>query len=126
VVGHDVHDHPDAGGVGRGDQGVEVVQGAELGGDVAVVVHVVAAVGQRGGVERAEPDRVHAEVGQVADARRHAGKVTDAVTVAVREAARVDLVDGRLAPPVGVESGVAGQKNLIGHGRSSPSQKGVE
>ena len=100
--------------VGRGDQVVEVVQGAQLGRDVAVVVHVVAAVGQRRGVERAEPDGVHAQVGQVADPRGDAGQVADAVAVAVGEAARIDLVDRRLPPPVGVQGGVAGEQHLVG------------
>src|ERR687894_2930854 len=100
VVGDDVDDHPDAGRVGRGDQDVEVVQGAQLGRDVAVVVHVVAAVGQRRGIERAEPDGVDPEVGEVADAGGDSGEIADAVTVAVGEAARINLVDGRLPPPV--------------------------
>ena len=77
---------------------------AEPGVDVAVVVHVVAAVGQRRGVERAQPYRVHPERSQVRDPRRDAAQVADAVTVGVGEAARVDLVDHRLAPPVGVGS----------------------
>ena len=98
-----------------GDQVVEVVQGAELGRDVAVVGHVVAAVGQRRGIERAEPDRVDAQAGQVADPRRDAREVTDAVAVAVGEAARVDLVDRRLTPPVGVQRGVVGEQHLVGH-----------
>ena len=135
VVRHDVDDHLDAGGVRRGDQGVEVVQGAQLRGHVAVVVDVVAAVGQRGRVERAEPDGVDAQLGQVAHPRGDAGQVTDAVTVAVGEAAGVDLVDARLTPPVGVELGVAGRaapgrswaqtvllRTRGGRGRESTSQ----
>ena len=49
---------------------VEVRQRPELGVDVAVVVDVVAAVGQRRGIERAEPHGVDAQVGQVADRAR--------------------------------------------------------
>ena len=101
VVGHDVDDDLDAGVVQRGDHLVEVVQRAEPRVDVAVVVDVVAAVGQRGRVERAQPDRVDAEVAQVGDPRGDAGQVADAVAVGVGEAARVDLVDDGLAPPVG-------------------------
>ena len=50
------------------DQRVEVGQRAEQRVDVAVVGDVVAAVGHRRGVERREPDRVDAEVAQVAAA----------------------------------------------------------
>ena len=39
---------------------VEIVHGAEFRIDVAVVVHVIAAVGQLGRVERAQPDGVDA------------------------------------------------------------------
>ena len=46
TIAHDVHQHPDAGLVQRVEHAVEVLQRADLGGDVAVVVHVVAAVGQ--------------------------------------------------------------------------------
>ena len=61
VVGHDVHDHFDAGLVRGLGHRVEVVHGAQSRVDVAVVDHVVAAVRQIRGVERGEPDRVDAE-----------------------------------------------------------------
>ena len=69
--------------------------------DVAVVGHVVAAVGHRRRVERRDPDGVDAEVAQVRQPGPDAGQVADAVAVAVGEAADVDLVDDRAAPPVG-------------------------
>ena len=81
------------------DEGVEVVEAAQLGRDGAVVVDVVAAVGERRGVERAQPDGVDAEPPQVVDAPDDAAQVADPVTVRVGEAARVDLVDDGLAPP---------------------------
>ena len=102
VVRDDVGDQLDAGGVQRGGHLVEVLQGAELRVHVAVVVDVVAAVGERRGVERAEPDGVDPEFLQVRDLGGDALDVAQAVTVGIGEAARVDLVHGRLAPPVGV------------------------
>ena len=101
--------------MGGGGQVVEVVEGAELGRDVAVVVHVVATVGQRRGIEGAEPDRVHSEAGEVADPGRDARKVADPVAVAVREAPRIDLIDRRLPPPVGVQCRVVGEQHLLSH-----------
>ena len=85
--------------VQRGDHLVEVGQRAEPRVDVAVVGDVVPAVGERGGVERAEPDRVDAERGEVRHPGGDAAQVADAVAVGVGEAARVDLVDDGLAPP---------------------------
>ena len=103
VIGHDVHDHLDAGLMRGFGHGVEVVHGAQSRVDVAVVDHVVAAVRQIGGVERGEPDGVHAEALQVVHFLGDAGDVADAVAVNVLEAARVDLVDDGLLPPVVIE-----------------------
>ena len=114
VVGDDVRDQLDAGGVqGRGHL-VEVRQRAQLGVHVAVVVHVVPAVGERRRVERAQPDGVDPQFLQVRDLGRDALDVAEAVAVGVGEAARVDLVDGGLAPPVGI-----GQAVGIGQGCQS-------
>jgi len=101
VVGHDVDDDADPRVVQGGRERVEVVEGAEARVDVAVVVDVVATIGQRGGVERAQPHRVDAQAGQVIDAGENAAEVADPVAVGVGEAARVDLVDDGLAVPVG-------------------------
>ena len=56
-----VGDDPDAAGVRLRDQLGEVRQGAELGQHRGVVGDVVAAVAQRGGVERRQPEAVDAE-----------------------------------------------------------------
>ena len=100
VVGDDVHHHLDAGGVKSGHQAIEIGQRADLGGDVAVVVDVVAAVGQGRGVERGEPDGIHAKGLEVGDAADDAGEIADAIAVGVGEGARVDLVDDGVLPPL--------------------------
>ena len=121
VVRHDVDDEADARGVHRRDHDVEVRERAELGVDVAVVVDVVPAVGEGRRVERREPHRVDPELHEVRDAARDAGEVADAVAVRVGEAARVDLVDGGLAPPGRVARehdgclGRAGVGGRVGH-----------
>ena len=125
VVGDDVHHHLDASGVEGGDHAVEVLQGADLGGDLAVVVDVVTAVGQGGGVEGGEPDGVDAEGRQVGDAAGDAGEVADAVAVGVGEGARVDLVDDGVLPPLsGGRSRGPGRRRdglrVHGHGRILP------
>jgi hypothetical protein len=67
VIRHDVDDDLDPASVQAGGHLVEIGQRAQLRVHIAVVVHVVAAVGQARGVERAEPDRVDAQRGQVRD-----------------------------------------------------------
>ncbi len=62
VVGDDVQQDPDTEAVGGAHQPVELGEVAEDRVDVAVVGHVVAVVVLRRGVERAEPDPVHAEL----------------------------------------------------------------
>ena len=120
VVGDEVDDHLQAEAVGLGGQGVEVVEGAQAGVDVPVVGDVVAAVGEFGGVEGAQPQGVHAQRGEVVRRRVMPSQVAEAVAVGVGEAAGVDLVDDGLPPPVGVPGGEVGGRGGVvrGKGRS--------
>lgn len=63
VIGHDVDDDADASRVQGGRQCVEVGEGAEAGIDVAVVGHVISAIGEGRRVEGAQPDGVDPEIG---------------------------------------------------------------
>ena len=100
VIGHDVDDHLDVSRMQRADHRVEVVQAAQSRVDVAVIIDVIAAIGKRGWIERAEPHRIDTERLQVRHARGDTWEVANPVTGAVGEAARVDLVDHRTAPQV--------------------------
>ena len=115
VVGHQVDEDLQAQLVGRRDERVGVLQGAEARVDVAVVGDVVPRVVHRGDVERAEPHGIHPEVAQVGQARGGAGQVADAVAVRVGPRARVDLVDHGVAPPRRV-GGVGHVHDLPGGG----------
>jgi hypothetical protein len=105
VPGHQVQQHPDATLAGRLDEPEQVVVAAVAGRDPQVVGHVVAGVAERGGEARVEPDRVHAEPGQVVEPGQRAGEVADAVAVGVGERLRVDLVEHGLGQPVGRRRG---------------------
>ncbi len=100
VVGDDVDDHLDGAPVQSRDQGVELFERPDGRVDVAVVVDVVSAVDECRRIERAQPHRVDAEPVEVIDAGDDALEIADAVAVRVGEAPRIDLVDGRVAPPV--------------------------
>ena len=108
VVDHEVHDQLHPALVQPGDQLVELLERAEQRVDVLVVADVVAVVGHRRPVDRAQPDDVDAEPLEVVEVVDDAAEVADAVAVAVGEAARVDLVDDGGLPPV-----------TCGHGRQS-------
>jgi len=103
VVRNQVDDDADAGLVEVGDEGVKVLQGTVLGGQVEVARDVVAGVDLGRGVEGREPHGVHAERHQVVDVLPDPLDIADAVTVGVGEGAGVNLVDDGITPPgVGV------------------------
>ena len=78
---------------------IEVGHGAELGVHVAVVVHVIAAVGQLGRVERAQPDGVDAQFLQIPDFLGDAGDLAEALAAGILEGTWIHLVDHGLLPP---------------------------
>jgi hypothetical protein len=106
-VVHDVVDDDlDAPGVGGGQEGLEVVHGAVVGIDTAVINRVVAVVAGRV-VDGHEPDAGDAQVVaggriavvQVVELRGESRQIADAVAVAVAEAAHEDLVEHGVVPP---------------------------
>ena len=104
VVGDQVDDDADACLVEVGDEGVEVLQGTVLGGQVEVVGDVVAGIHLGRGVEGREPHGVHTECHQVVDVLPDPLDIADPVAVGVGEGAGVDLVDDGITPP-GVDVG---------------------
>ena len=118
VVEHAVEDDLDPPGVGPVDQPAERRVAAEHRVDPVVIVGVVAVVGGRL-EDRREVDRVDAEVGQVVEVFQDAEQVAPLVAVGVggspqasrwaglgtrqaaREAVGEDLVEDRVADPVG-------------------------
>ena len=100
VVDDEVHHQPHPARVQGLEELVEVGQGAERRVDVLVVTDVVARVVLRGRIDRGEPHDVDAELLEVVEAADQSAEVADAVAVGVGEAAGVDLVDDRGAPPV--------------------------
>ena len=99
VVRHDVHDDFDAVGMRGFGERVEIVHAAEFRIDVAVVVHVIAAVGQLGRVERAQPDGVDAQFLQISDFLGDAGDLAEALAAGILEGTWIHLVDHGLLPP---------------------------
>jgi hypothetical protein len=114
VAGDEVEQQTEAAGTRGGDQAVHILDAAERGVRRAVVGHVVAEVALRREVEGADPDRVHpAEPCDVVEAIEEARQVAEAVAVRAAEAAWIDLVGHRAAPP---GHGVAALLGRAGHG----------
>src|SRR6185436_3129229 len=82
VIGHDVDDHIDVGGMQRRDHRVEVNQGTEPRIDVAMIINVVTTVGKRRRIERGQPHSIDTKRAQVRDPRGNARQIPDAITVA--------------------------------------------
>ena len=99
VVRNDVDDRADPERPRLGDQLLCLGERPECRIDRAVVRDVVAGVGERRRVPGVEPESVDAERAQVRKPRPDTGEVADPVAVSVGEAADVDLVDDRFAPP---------------------------
>jgi hypothetical protein len=99
VVRHEVDRHLEAERMSLGQHRVELPEVPEDRLHVPRIGDVVAVVGHGGGVERRDPDRLHAEGGEIGQPVADARQVADAVTTPVGEAADVDLVEDRLAPP---------------------------
>ena len=115
VVGHDVHEDPDAPRPRLGNEPVEVVQRAELGRDGAEVGDVVAPVGVGRRSDRREPDAIDAEPLQVVQMPDDPGDVAHSVGVAVGERPGVDLIEDATLPP-----GVAPRSHGGGPGSAEP------
>ena len=94
-----VDDDPEPERVRALEQPIEILECPEDRVDAAVVGHVIAEVAHRRGEERAQPDRIHPEGGHVGQMRGDAREIADPIAVRVGEAARVDLIDARPAPP---------------------------
>ena len=102
---HLVDHHFQAQLMGARHQAVEIGQSTKHGVDVAEIGNVVAEVFHGRREEGRDPDDVGAQGGDVIEFRGNAGQVTDAIAIAVEEAAWIHLVDDGAAPPVGGQVG---------------------
>src|SRR5207237_10074209 len=67
--------------------------------DVTIIGNVIAEVAHRRCEEGGQPDRIDAEARDMVKVRSDPRQVADPVAIRIGEAARVDLVDRRTAPP---------------------------
>ena len=99
VVDDQLGDDPQTTLVGFGNEALGVGHVAVVRVHAAVFGDVVAVVAPRRGVERQQPDRVDAQIGNVVELFDQAGEITDAVVVGIEEGLQVDLIDHRILVP---------------------------
>ncbi len=117
MVDDQVGDDPDTPRVRLVEQRAQVVDRPGLGVHRVEVADVVAAVHERRGIEREEPEAVDAQPLEVVELRDEPGDVADPVAVPVEEAADEDLVEDR---PLEPERVLLGRGQLLGDGRRDP------
>ena len=99
VVHNKIHDNPDVMTVCLCKQTVKILHRTEIIHDIAVIGNIVAVVIIRRFVNRRQPDHVNSERLQVIQMCGDSIQITDAVTVAVREAAGINLINYGFLPP---------------------------
>ncbi len=88
--------------MGARHQRVEILQRAKQRVYGGVIRHVVAKILLRAQKNRAQPNRVHAQPRHMVKMAGDTWQVAHAVAVAIGKTARVDLINRRAAPPLGV------------------------
>ena len=98
------------------NQRVEIGQRAENRIDITIIGNVIAEILHRRLEEGREPHGIDSKRSHIVELVGDAGQIADAVTIAVGEAARIDLIDRRAAPPRSIVfrfNAVLGQRSFI-------------
>ncbi len=109
VVHHQFGDYPQAAPVRFAHQRAQVVAGAVLRVNIAVVGDVVAVVLHRRGIEGEQPDGIHSQITHIIELFDQSGKITHAVAVRVEEGLDVQLVDDGVLVPLRFALGILQQ-----------------
>ena len=99
VIDHELGDDANAARVRGAHELAKVGQRAVIGMNIAIIADVVAVVEPRRRIERQQPDRVGAEIGDVVEFRDQAREIANAVVIAVAERLDVQLIDDRVLVP---------------------------
>src|ERR1035437_9704775 len=99
VVDHKIHDDADIALMRLARQGIEVRQSAIHRIDILVIGYIVAKVELRRRIAGGDADSVHSQGMQVVELGRDSAQVAEAIVVAVRKAARINLIEDGVLPP---------------------------
>lgn len=100
VVQHEIHDDADVVFSCVAGQAMKVFERSVHGIDVSIIRNVVAKIELRRRKTRGNPNGVDAKAFQIIQLGRNAVEVTDAIIVAIGEAARIDFVEHCVLPPL--------------------------
>lgn len=81
------------------EQPIEIVQRPEQRIHCTVVRDVVAEIGHRRLEERRDPDRIHAQPGDVVEFGDDAGQIAHPIAIGIQKTTRINLIDDGPAPP---------------------------
>src|SRR5437868_8958570 len=99
MVEDQFRDNAQATFMGGAQESLEIVQRAAFGMHAGIVRDVVTVVAHRRRIEREQPDGGDAEIAQIIELARQAGKIPYPVTIAVIERAYAQLVKDRILVP---------------------------
>ena len=100
VIYHQIHDQPHVPPVHFVQQPFKVLHSAELLHDGIIIPDVITVVVVGRVIDRGQPQCVYPQLFQVVQLSRDARQVSDPVPVAVTEAARINLIEYCLLPPL--------------------------
>ena len=85
MVDHQFRDYPNPALMGGGNKALNIRQGAVVRVDAAIVGDVVAIIQTWRRVERQQPDGVHAQIGNIVQARDQPRKIANPIIVSIKE-----------------------------------------
>ena len=96
---HFVQNELQAFGMGSRDQRLKVIERAVIRMHAFIIRNVITPVAVGRWVNGGQPDRVHAQAGDIIEFGNKAGEIALPVAIAVAETADIDLIDDRATPP---------------------------
>ena len=96
---HDVNHHLKSEPMRLGNQRVKIRQAAVFRVDVAVIGDIIAEILLRRRVERADPNRINPEIGNILKPRGNPRQIADAVGIGILKRTGIDLVNNGGFPP---------------------------
>ena len=99
MIDHKIHDDSDIPFMCFGEHLVKVFHRAEICHDVAVIGNVISVVIVRRAIYRRKPYHVNSELFQIIEAGSDSLQVADPVSIGIRKAPWIDLINNCLFPP---------------------------
>ena len=107
MVNNQIHQDADAHPFGLCDERFEILHGAKFGRQGRIIGNVVAVVRHRGFVYGAKPQQRDPQVFEIRQLLKDARKISDAISIAVAETFRVNLIDNFFLPPFLLHNGAS-------------------